>query len=114
MERGILGNAIRNARIRKGYFQEELAELIGITPMHMKHLEGEHRKPSIEVLIKLMETLDLSFDSLVFSGIYEYKNNEWPIMLTDCSERELNIIRDLIFSIKKNRQADSKSITESR
>lgn len=113
MERGILGNAIRNARIRKGYSQEELAELVGITPTHMKHIEGEHRKPSLEVLIKLMETLNLSFDMLVFSNIDEYKNNEWSVLLADCSKKELNIVRDLIFSLKKNRQADPKNTYES-
>lgn len=52
LEEGILGNSIRTARIKKGLPQEQLAELAGITPTHLKHIESEHRKPSIEVMNK--------------------------------------------------------------
>lgn len=103
MQRGILGNAIRKARLEKGFSQEELAEIVDITPTHMKHLESEHRKPSIEVLEKLMIALDLSFDMIVFPEMEKIKTGEWPVLLADCSESELNIIRDVIISLKKNR-----------
>ncbi|MDO4333300.1 MAG: helix-turn-helix transcriptional regulator [Eubacteriales bacterium] len=103
MQRGILGNAIRKARLEKGFSQEELAEIVDITPTHMKHLESEHRKPSIEVLEKLMIALDLSFDMIVFPEMEKIKAGDWPVLLADCSKSELNIIRDVIISMKKNR-----------
>ena len=103
MLHGTLGNTIRKKRIFLGYSQEELAEKIGITPTHMKHLESEHRKPSLEVLIRLMETLDMSFDMLVFPQMEQFKNNEWASMLSGCTQQELNVIQDLIVSMKKNR-----------
>ena len=103
MEKGSLGNAIRKHRICKGYSQEELAELAGITPTHMKHLESEHRKPSIEVLVNLMGILDLSFDALVFPQAEKTAQNEWMALLADCTKNEQKIIQDLILSLKKNR-----------
>ena len=50
MKPGLLGNTIRQARLNCKMTQEELAEAVQITPTHLKHIESEHRKPSIEVL----------------------------------------------------------------
>ena len=65
MEHGKLGNAIRKKRIEAQLTQEQLAELVGVTPTHLKHLESEHRMPSVEVLFRLAETLQLSLDELL-------------------------------------------------
>ena len=35
-----LGEAIRAARMRKGLTQEALAELLDITPIHLKNMES--------------------------------------------------------------------------
>lgn len=61
-----LGEAIRAARMRKGLTQEALAELLDITPIHLKNMESSRRKPSVPLLFALMELLDLSVDALVF------------------------------------------------
>ena len=42
MEQGLLGNTIRQARIDNNMTQEQLAELVQITPTHLKHIESEH------------------------------------------------------------------------
>lgn len=64
MQPGLLGDTIRQARIDNKLTQEQLAELVQITPTHLKHIESEHRKPSIEVLFALAETLHFSLDAL--------------------------------------------------
>lgn len=102
MEKGILGNTIRRKRIESGYSQEELAELLGITPTHLKHLESEHRKPSIEVLIKLMELLNFSFDSIVLPSTDRIEEKELILALSSCSTQELKILYDLLLSLRKN------------
>lgn len=61
-----LGEAIRAARMRKGLTQEALAELLDITPIHLKNMESSRRKPSVPLLFAMMELLDLSVDALVF------------------------------------------------
>ena len=60
-----LGEAIRAARMRKGLTQEALAELLDITPIHLKNMESSRRKPSVPLLFQMMEILDFSVDALV-------------------------------------------------
>ena len=66
-EKWQLGEAIRSARMRKGLTQEALAELLDITPIHLKNMESSRRKPSVPLLFEMMELLDFSVDALVFS-----------------------------------------------
>lgn len=61
-----LGESIRAARMRKGLTQEALAEMLDITPIHLKNMESSRRNPSVPLLFALMELLDLSVDALVF------------------------------------------------
>ena len=62
----ILGTTVREARISAGMTQERLAEEMGVTPTHIKHIESGHRKPSVELLFALARKLDISLDSLLF------------------------------------------------
>ena len=93
MENGRLGNAIRQARIANNLTQEELAEIVGITSTHLKHIESEHRKPSIDVLFKFVSVLHLSLDSLLSmpnesnERLQQYK--EIQLLLQECSNKEL-------------------------
>jgi len=104
IEKGLLGNTIRMTRIKLGITQEELAEMVDITTTHLKHIESEHRKPSIDVLFKLAVKLNLSLDNLLFD-IHKKDQHlqSTQIALCDCSEKELKIIQDVISSLKHNR-----------
>ena len=61
-----LQNAIRQARKSKRITYEELAEMLDISPTHIKHIESGHRKPSIEILFEIARVLNLSLDGVVF------------------------------------------------
>lgn len=105
LEKGALGNAIRSARLSHSLSQEVLAEMVGITPTHLKHIESGHRNPSIEVLIHLAEILQMSLDNIIFQQnsstqlkIHEIKNG-----LSQCSPAELQILLDLLYSLLRNR-----------
>ena len=105
IDRIMLGAAIRAARLKKGYTQEQLAEKVEITPTHEKHIESGHRLPSVEVLFSIAQALDLSLDNIVFpeqdSGSGRLR--EVQIMLSQCSERELAIMLDVARSLVQNR-----------
>lgn len=104
MERGILGNAIRAARMEMGITQEKLAELVDIAPTHLKHIEGEHRKPSIGVLFNLAQVLQLSLDNLLFpTNEYNSEYHYAELLLKSCNEKELKLVIDLIKAIQNNR-----------
>ena len=61
-----LREAIRNERKNKRITQEELAEMLEVSPTHVKHIESGRRKPSIEILFELAKILNISLDEVVF------------------------------------------------
>ncbi|MFG6367615.1 MAG: helix-turn-helix domain-containing protein [Lachnospiraceae bacterium] len=93
MEKGVLGTAIRTARIKMNLTQEQVAEMVDISPVHYMHLESEHRMPSIKVLFKLCDILNLSLDSLMFLS-----TNDSPLIQEinnyahKCTDRQLQVI----------------------
>lgn len=94
MARGTLGNAIRQARLDMGLSQEALAELVDITPTHMKHIESEHRKPSVEVLFRFVQVLHFSVDSLFLTSSDEEKKrllNRAALLLNQCDEKQIRV-----------------------
>lgn len=94
IDKGILGNAIKNARIEKGFTQEKLAAMLDIDPTHMRNLESERRKPSIELLYKLVKILNFSVDDLFFPENVDGQELRHNIerRLRDCSAYELRVI----------------------
>lgn len=95
MQPGLLGDTIRQARIDNKLTQEQLAELVQITPTHLKHIESEHRKPSIEVLFALAETLHFSLDALFItddSKEHSRRKKELQLLINTCSDNELDVL----------------------
>ncbi|MCE5168929.1 helix-turn-helix domain-containing protein [Paenibacillus profundus] len=62
-----MSTGIRIAELRegKGWTQEELAELLGITRAALSHYEKDRRKPDFETLTKLADQFGVSIDYLV-------------------------------------------------
>ena len=94
LQRGLFGSSIKKARLEKKLTQERLAEVVGITPTHLKQLESERRKPSVDVLYSLAYSLDLSLDSLLSKtqdGSQELRNRI-NLCLDRCSVHEQKIV----------------------
>lgn len=97
-----LGDAIRAARMKKGMTQERLAELLDITPIHLKNIEGSRRKPSVPLLFEMMALLDLSVDALVFP-----ERSEGAVVHTDgLTAEEAEAVERLVAVMRKNRRRD--------
>ena len=107
IQAGALGNLIRKKRMESQLTQEQLAEILGITATHMKHLESEHRMPSVEVLFRLTETLHLSLDDLLNpeSSKHSDSYNDAKHLLDVCTERELEIVCDVLHSLLNHRES---------
>ncbi|MBN7771746.1 helix-turn-helix domain-containing protein [Clostridium aminobutyricum] len=85
LNRKEFGSAIRNARLENKLTQERLAEMVGVTPVHVKQLEAGTRMPSVEVLHDIAIVLNLSVDRVFFPT--ETKDSE----LLDKIERVLRL-----------------------
>jgi len=105
IDRIALGAAIRAARLKKGYTQEQLAELVEVTPTHEKHIESGHRLPSVEVLFSIAQALDLSLDNIIFpeQEAGKARVRELRVMLNQNTDQELAILLDVARSLQQNR-----------
>ena len=90
-----LGDIIKAARKRAEITMEALAEKVGITERYLYRIENENKKPSFDVLNKLVHELAISADS-IFYPEKPLKNTEvenLARMLYNCDERSIKIIR---------------------
>lgn len=92
-----LSDAIRTARMKKGYTQEELSEILDITPGHLKHMESGKRKPSVPLLFQMMELLDFSVDKIIFPN---YEETEC-VHLDGLTEKQKEAVIRLVDSMRK-------------
>ncbi|MGF7143298.1 transcriptional regulator with XRE-family HTH domain [Anaerotaenia torta] len=88
------GAAIRNARLENKLTQEKLAEILEVTPIHIKQLEAGSRMPSLELLHSIAVVLNFSVDDAFFPA--EEKNmdmlNKLQRKLLLCNSHELRVV----------------------
>ena len=91
---GTLSNVIRSAREKSNITIEALAEKVDITERYLYRIENEGKKPSYEVLYKLIRALNISPD-LIFYPEKESLNIEVENlirMLYSCDDHSLEVI----------------------
>lgn len=91
----ILGVIIKSARQRANITMESLAEKVGITERYLYRIENEGKKPSYDVLYKLIRELAISSDSIFYSEKPSKDSEIEDIvrMLYNCDERSMQIIK---------------------
>lgn len=99
-----IGQRIKQKRMEKGLTQEKLAELVGIGPSHMSHLESGKTVASMDVFIALCNVLECSADELLCREIVVAKpflDNWLTDLVADCDPTEVKIIADTVATLKK-------------
>ena len=90
-----LGDIIKAARDKSDITIENIAHKVGITERYLYRIENEEKKPSIDVLYKLIRELSISPD-LIFYPEKPSKDSEVENllrMLSDCDERSLEVVK---------------------
>ena len=97
-----IGSKIKEARERAHLTQEELAEIIDISPTHMSVIERGVKTPKLDTFVKIVKALNLSADALLLDGMDQVNDSivaELSVRLgrlTDENQnRILNAIRAL-------------------
>ncbi len=100
-----LGNVLKSARKDKGLTREQLAEIINITPRYLMSIENENKKPSYDVLFRLVRELGISADSIFYPENQHADNKIEQIMrlLYQCDDRELKIATATIKALLENK-----------
>lgn len=94
-ESDILSSVIKSARENADITIEALADKIGITERYLYRIENEHKKPSFDVLLKIVRILAINSD-LIFYPEKPCKDTEIEDlirMLYNCDERSMQIIK---------------------
>lgn len=73
MKETFLGELVREARKSKGYTMIELAESLGLTQGYVSKIETNKNLPTIEILKKIGEILDIPLIELLFEAGYVEK-----------------------------------------
>jgi transcriptional regulator with XRE-family HTH domain len=61
-----LGEILKRERIKAGYTREQTAERVGIGVRHLAAIENEQRKPSAEVMCRLVRAIGISADLIIY------------------------------------------------
>ncbi len=68
LNRKAIGKRIAVARKRRGWFQADLARLVGVAPSTVGAWESGRRTPNLEALLKLAKALRRKVDWVLFGG----------------------------------------------
>ena len=94
-EHEMLGEIIKNARMKADITVEDLAAKVGVGERFIYRIENEGKKPSFDVLHKLVRELNISADS-IFYPEKPSKDSEVENllrMLSACDERSLEVVK---------------------
>ena len=100
-----LGSVLKAGRIAKGLTREQLAEIINITPHYLMSIENENKKPSYDVLFRLIRELSIPADTIFYPESQQSNTKvEYLIRLLHlCDERELKIATVTIQALIDNK-----------
>lgn len=64
-----IGEVIVNLRKQKGIKQKEIAEGLGISVPYLSRIENNEQKPSVDLIVKIANFLDVPVSAIVFMGL---------------------------------------------
>ena len=98
-----IGQRIRQIRKARGLSQDQLAEQVGISTVHVSHIENANTKLSLPVLIELSQILEVSTDSIIFGDIgrdAELPGRQIAELLESSSTKQQRIISEVVSAVK--------------
>ncbi|HBF4772691.1 HTH-type transcriptional regulator [Clostridioides difficile] len=105
-----IGNRLKKQRKELDLTLEDIATLTGLSKGYISNIEKGIKSPSLITFIKLINALNVSSDRILKN---ENKISKLQIttdnineIFNDLDEKELNLLIDIIKSIKKNRNIE--------
>ena len=105
MDKSALGQKIREARQARGYTQHALAKIANIGDVDLGEIERGLKMPSLNIFIKLIETLDISADYVLRDELTsgkEYIYDEITQKLKNLTPKQRKTAADILDAYVKN------------
>lgn len=99
----IIGKRIKEKRVKLGLTQAALAELSGVEPSNISHIERAATKLSLPTLVAIANALGSTLDELVYDNLNKSEHVSLGMigdLLADCTPLELASIAELIRTTK--------------
>jgi transcriptional regulator with XRE-family HTH domain len=90
----LIGNRIRDLRKARGYNQQELGDLLGVTKVSICGYENGTRTPSLESFSLLADVFDTTTDYLLGREI-EVRSEETGEHIGNISKEDIEVIKEL-------------------
>lgn len=93
------GLRIKELRNKKGITQYQLAEMVGIDPKHMSHIETGRSFPKADLIEKFAQALDVDYTELFKTehfGVREVILEKLHNYLENATDNELQVIYKLV------------------
>lgn len=101
----LIGQRLRAIRKKRGYTQEQLAEMASISPQHCSGIETGGAKVSLPALVHLCRALDATLDEVLLDSIPAAAKpglmREVDAVFSDCSADEIYLMLAQAKSIKE-------------
>lgn len=93
----ILGDVIRQERLKAGITQGELAEHAGIDSRTVLKIENHKGNPKMEVLYPLLRTLNIDANRIFYPDFHEPNpaRKQFQLFLAGCSDEEIQSLHQI-------------------
>lgn len=109
MDLKTMGKRIKAARECAGLTQDELAEAIEMSPMHISVIERGVKPPKLETFIKIANTLKVSADELLQDNVDEAivsRTNNMAQLIEDLPVKERRRVLAIVKAFLDSYQTD--------
>ena len=107
----LIGQRIKEIRMRAGLSQSKAAEAIGVAQSHMSNIETGTTHVSLTTIVAIANALPVTVDDLLCDNVVHCKEpfqNEMAALLNSCDEYEIRIIRDTVNALLESLRRDKK------
>lgn len=97
-----IGCRIKHIRMKKGFTQEQLAEKIDINPKYLSSIERGKENPTLNMLIKLSESLDVNLNDIFYQFEIEdpaKRKSMIDSILNEANDEQLKLAYKILLTI---------------
>lgn len=102
------GQAIKEARLKRGWTRDELAQKIDLAPRYIMSIENNGQHPSFQVFVTLMTLFNISIDPFIFPDKPNEKSTrrrQLDAALDELSEQDYIVITATAKGLREAKEA---------